>query len=153
MAGEILMRDAGSLVAFETGSVTAYALESAQERGLMFCRPGDQVRLRARVCGCVGGGGGGGGGGGVCARACSSLRAAACVCARVRAHRIGRSAGPGGQVRAQFLPAFSWLWPRAVRARSQPVPFCVDHGIRSEYHRGNACTPRPAAHVGLGPEG
>lgn len=43
MAGEILMRDAGSLVAFETGTATAYALESAQERGLMFCRPGDNV--------------------------------------------------------------------------------------------------------------
>jgi GTP-binding protein len=43
MAGEILMRDQGSLVAFETGQVTAYALETAQERGVMFCRPGDQV--------------------------------------------------------------------------------------------------------------
>lgn len=42
-AGEILMRDAGSLVAFETGTVTSYALESAQERGQMFCRPGDAV--------------------------------------------------------------------------------------------------------------
>jgi len=43
MAGEILMREAGCLVAFETGQVTAYALESAQERGQLFCRPGDQV--------------------------------------------------------------------------------------------------------------
>ncbi len=43
MAGEILMRDAGSLIAFETGQVTSYALESAQERGQLFVRPGDQV--------------------------------------------------------------------------------------------------------------
>mmetsp|Transcript_3232 Transcript_3232/g.7093 ORF Transcript_3232/g.7093 Transcript_3232/m.7093 type:complete len:688 (-) Transcript_3232:619-2682(-) len=43
MAGEILMRDNGSLVAFETGQVTSYALESAQERGQLFVRPGDQV--------------------------------------------------------------------------------------------------------------
>lgn len=37
------MRENGSLVAFETGQVTAYALETAQERGQMFCKPGDQV--------------------------------------------------------------------------------------------------------------
>ena len=37
------MRDNGSLVAHETGAVTTYALETAQERGIMFCRPGDQV--------------------------------------------------------------------------------------------------------------
>jgi len=43
VAGEILMRENGSLIAFETGQVTAYALESTQERGLLFCRPGDQV--------------------------------------------------------------------------------------------------------------
>ena len=43
MAGEILMRDNGSLVAHETGDVTSYALETAQERGTMFCRPGDAV--------------------------------------------------------------------------------------------------------------
>lgn len=42
-AGEINMRDNGSLVSFETGDVTAYALESAQERGQMFVRPGDAV--------------------------------------------------------------------------------------------------------------
>eukprot|EP00199_Chlamydomonas_sp_CCMP681_P001353 CAMPEP_0119107554 /NCGR_PEP_ID=MMETSP1180-20130426/11089_1 /TAXON_ID=3052 ORGANISM="Chlamydomonas cf sp, Strain CCMP681" /NCGR_SAMPLE_ID=MMETSP1180 /ASSEMBLY_ACC=CAM_ASM_000741 /LENGTH=678 /DNA_ID=CAMNT_0007093059 /DNA_START=94 /DNA_END=2130 /DNA_ORIENTATION=+ len=43
MAGEILMRDAGSLIAHETGSVTAYALETAQARGQLFVAPGDQV--------------------------------------------------------------------------------------------------------------
>ncbi|GLC42783.1 Putative elongation factor TypA-like svr3, chloroplastic [Pleodorina starrii] len=43
VAGEILMRENGSLVAHETGQVTSYALESAQERGQMFVRPGDQV--------------------------------------------------------------------------------------------------------------
>eukprot|EP00882_Tetradesmus_deserticola_P000261 GHRQ01000288.1.p1 GENE.GHRQ01000288.1~~GHRQ01000288.1.p1 ORF type:complete len:685 (+),score=335.85 GHRQ01000288.1:559-2613(+) len=43
VAGEINMRENGSLVAFETGQVTAYAIETAQERGQLFCRPGDQV--------------------------------------------------------------------------------------------------------------
>eukprot|EP00878_Enallax_costatus_P000897 GHUV01001025.1.p1 GENE.GHUV01001025.1~~GHUV01001025.1.p1 ORF type:complete len:709 (+),score=211.80 GHUV01001025.1:186-2129(+) len=43
VAGDISMRENGSLVAFETGQVTAYALETAQERGQMFCKPGDQV--------------------------------------------------------------------------------------------------------------
>lgn len=43
VAGEILMRENGSLTAFETGSVTAYALESAQDRGVMFVKPQDQV--------------------------------------------------------------------------------------------------------------
>lgn len=38
LAGDIMNREQGSLVAFETGQVTAYALESAQERGLLFCR-------------------------------------------------------------------------------------------------------------------
>lgn len=37
------MRENGSLVAFETGQVTAYAIETAQERGQLFCKPGDQV--------------------------------------------------------------------------------------------------------------
>lgn len=41
--GEFSTRDQGSLVAFETGQVTAYALQSAQERGLLFSKPGDQV--------------------------------------------------------------------------------------------------------------
>jgi GTP-binding protein len=42
-AGDISMRENGSLVAFETGPVTSYALFSAQERGDMFIRPGDEV--------------------------------------------------------------------------------------------------------------
>uniref|UniRef100_A0A7S3RAJ0 Elongation factor Tu, chloroplastic n=1 Tax=Dunaliella tertiolecta TaxID=3047 RepID=A0A7S3RAJ0_DUNTE len=42
-AGTILMREQGSIVAHETGQVTAYALESAQDKGTMFIRPGDQV--------------------------------------------------------------------------------------------------------------
>jgi hypothetical protein len=37
------MRDQGSLVAHETGQVTSYAIESAQERGTLFVRPGEQV--------------------------------------------------------------------------------------------------------------
>jgi len=44
VAGEISMRDLGSLVAFETGQVTSYALESAQERGTMFVKPGEWAR-------------------------------------------------------------------------------------------------------------
>jgi GTP-binding protein len=43
VAGVISMRENGSLVAFETGQVTAYALETAQDRGQMFCKPGDAV--------------------------------------------------------------------------------------------------------------
>ncbi|CAD7697416.1 unnamed protein product [Ostreobium quekettii] len=41
--GEISTRDNGSLVAHETGTATAYALESCQERGIMFVKPGDSV--------------------------------------------------------------------------------------------------------------
>ena len=41
--GEFSMRENGSLVAFETGQVTAYAIASAQERGVLMCKPGDQV--------------------------------------------------------------------------------------------------------------
>ena len=42
-AGDISMRENGSLVAFETGQVTSYALFSAQERGVMFVKPGVDV--------------------------------------------------------------------------------------------------------------
>lgn len=42
-AGDIDTRENGSLVCFETGQVTAYATESAQQRGRMFVTPGDQV--------------------------------------------------------------------------------------------------------------
>lgn len=42
-AGEIKMRDSGSLVAFETGESTTYALLSSQERGEMFIIPGVPV--------------------------------------------------------------------------------------------------------------
>jgi hypothetical protein len=53
-AGDINTRELGSLVAFETGSVTGYALESTQQRGRMFVAPGDevyedQVRPRERL--------------------------------------------------------------------------------------------------------
>jgi GTP-binding protein len=41
--GDFSTRENGSLVAFETGQVTAYALTSAQERGILFVKPGDQV--------------------------------------------------------------------------------------------------------------
>jgi GTP-binding protein len=41
--GDLAVRENGSLVAFEEGQVTAYALESAQARGRMFVAPGDEV--------------------------------------------------------------------------------------------------------------
>ncbi|GBG78197.1 hypothetical protein CBR_g26230 [Chara braunii] len=42
-AGDISMREQGSLVAFENGQTTAYALFSCQERGQMFITPGVEV--------------------------------------------------------------------------------------------------------------
>lgn len=41
--GEIQTRESGSLVGFETGQVTAYALDSVQQRGRLFVSPGEQV--------------------------------------------------------------------------------------------------------------
>ncbi|KAL7097930.1 hypothetical protein ACP275_10G173800 [Erythranthe tilingii] len=42
-AGDINTRDLGSLVAFEGGTSTSYALASSQDRGQMFIRPGADV--------------------------------------------------------------------------------------------------------------
>ncbi|TYI40036.1 hypothetical protein ES332_A02G136000v1 [Gossypium tomentosum] len=42
-AGDIVTRDQGSLVAFEDGSSTSYAIASSQERGQMFIGPGIEV--------------------------------------------------------------------------------------------------------------
>ena len=42
-AGEIAMRENGSLIAFETGQVTSYACFSAQDRGVLFVKPGTDV--------------------------------------------------------------------------------------------------------------
>ncbi|KAG6596193.1 putative elongation factor TypA-like SVR3, chloroplastic, partial [Cucurbita argyrosperma subsp. sororia] len=42
-AGDIHTRDQGSLVAFEEGTTTSYALASSQERGQMFVSPGIDV--------------------------------------------------------------------------------------------------------------
>lgn len=42
-AGDIITRDQGSLVAFEDGTSTSYALASSQDRGQMFIRPGAGV--------------------------------------------------------------------------------------------------------------
>ncbi|KAB2037522.1 hypothetical protein ES319_D03G081200v1 [Gossypium barbadense] len=42
-AGDIVTRDQGSLVAFEDGSSTSYAIASSQERGQMFIGPGTEV--------------------------------------------------------------------------------------------------------------
>ncbi|XP_071691881.1 putative elongation factor TypA-like SVR3, chloroplastic [Rutidosis leptorrhynchoides] len=42
-AGEMSTRDLGSLVAFEDGTVTSYALASSQERGQLFIKPGTEV--------------------------------------------------------------------------------------------------------------
>ena len=41
--GDVNVRENGSLVAHETGQVTAYALKSVQERGVLFVRPGDKI--------------------------------------------------------------------------------------------------------------
>ena len=43
MAGEIGDREFGSLIALETGTVKAYALEHLQQRGIFFVEPGDEV--------------------------------------------------------------------------------------------------------------
>ncbi|GAV74417.1 EFG_C domain-containing protein, partial [Cephalotus follicularis] len=42
-AGDISTRDQGSLVAFEDGTTTSYALCSSQDRGQMFVIPGMEV--------------------------------------------------------------------------------------------------------------
>eukprot|EP00262_Sarcandra_glabra_P000118 TRINITY_DN1017_c0_g1_i1.p1 TRINITY_DN1017_c0_g1~~TRINITY_DN1017_c0_g1_i1.p1 ORF type:complete len:706 (+),score=115.22 TRINITY_DN1017_c0_g1_i1:69-2120(+) len=49
-AGDISTRDQGSLVAFEEGTTTSYALFSAQERGQMFISPGMEV-YRGQIVG------------------------------------------------------------------------------------------------------
>ena len=43
MLGEMSTREHGSLVAFEPGTTTAFALENAQLRGIMFVGPGVEV--------------------------------------------------------------------------------------------------------------
>ena len=43
MAGPIASRTRGSIVAWEAGSTTAYALKSAEERGQLFVGPGVSV--------------------------------------------------------------------------------------------------------------
>lgn len=42
-SGTITQRQTGSLVAWETGTATAYALETAEERGVLFIGPGTEV--------------------------------------------------------------------------------------------------------------
>ena len=42
-SGDISMRDNGSLVAHETGQVTSYAIQSAQDRGILIVKPGIDV--------------------------------------------------------------------------------------------------------------
>ncbi|MBO6163426.1 MAG: translational GTPase TypA, partial [Lachnospiraceae bacterium] len=41
--GEIQYRATGSLIAYETGVAVAYGIFNAQDRGIMFIRPGDKV--------------------------------------------------------------------------------------------------------------
>ncbi len=43
MAGPMATRSSGSLVAWESGTTTSYALKSAEERGVLFCGPGVDV--------------------------------------------------------------------------------------------------------------
>jgi GTP-binding protein len=42
-AGELLTRSSGTLVSMDQGEATAYTLESLQDRGRLFIRPGDIV--------------------------------------------------------------------------------------------------------------
>lgn len=42
-AGEIPSRTRGALISLEPGKVTAYALDSIQQRGILFVKPGDEV--------------------------------------------------------------------------------------------------------------
>ena len=53
-SGEISMRDNGSLLSFDTGPSTSYALDSIQARGKLFIGPGEdiykgQVRAAAQL--------------------------------------------------------------------------------------------------------
>jgi GTP-binding protein len=41
--GDIQGRSSGALIAMENGTVTSYALEGVQDRGVFFCEPGDPV--------------------------------------------------------------------------------------------------------------
>lgn len=41
--GDIPGRSTGSLICFETGTTTAYGLNAAQERGVLFVKPGEEV--------------------------------------------------------------------------------------------------------------
>jgi GTP-binding protein len=43
MAGPMATRSSGSLVAWEAGTSTSFALKSAEERGVLFCGPGLEV--------------------------------------------------------------------------------------------------------------
>jgi GTP-binding protein len=43
MAGPMVSRSSGSLVAWEAGTATTYALKSAEERGVLFIGPGTEV--------------------------------------------------------------------------------------------------------------
>jgi GTP-binding protein len=43
LAGPMATRSTGSMVAWEAGDTTAYALKSAEERGTLFCGPGTAV--------------------------------------------------------------------------------------------------------------
>src|SRR5512143_1687643 len=45
MAGPMATRNSGSIVAWEAGTTTAYALKSAEERGTLFCGPGVSVYM------------------------------------------------------------------------------------------------------------
>jgi GTP-binding protein len=43
MAGTLSQRSSGSLVSWETGAATTFGLKNAEERGVLFIEPGDQV--------------------------------------------------------------------------------------------------------------
>lgn len=57
-AGDLPKKDQGSLLAFETGKVSTYGVEGAQDRGKLFVRPGDvsisrsalQIQEKKQTC-------------------------------------------------------------------------------------------------------
>ena len=47
--GDLAMRDNGSLLSFDTGPSTSYALDSIQARGKLFIGPGEEI-YKGQVC-------------------------------------------------------------------------------------------------------
>ena len=73
--GDLAMRDNGSLLSFDTGPSTSYALDSIQARGKLFIGPGEEIYKGqvSQLCGheCVRGSG----------RRCTGWQAVSVACA------------------------------------------------------------------------